>query len=517
MARRIDLTELEAEMLMKIGEKYEMKDGSFAYGAIARIKEDAAAFINLSDKQVRSFFHARRQIAKKYRGFTAKAGDEVQHIPIKMLYGYGGAQQPKVDPSLSRSFIQTQQKDLEEEFVRLKIKQDEIEKQREQMEETVTALDKVNEERDKLKVEIEDAHKHIASLKSEKEEIKDMLSVEAAKYDALKATENQNKKKLQIQIKEVCQFNRELKKKEEDLEARRSDLENDKQRLDQELKQKDHEHRDLRKKLDEIEQELERERLRQAHYNPWTDVDQLRRNCQELDKEVLWLREENDRVRSRAYYDQDQITYLKDELQYYKSQCETKRNAAAQDTAQYWYDKYIRMEYENKVLREEKRGKSINDITADIIDRAIMIDDRVMPIIRSIVDDRALREDVLRAGLLVKIRFLGQSWFELKWGIAGFYNYRKHIGQWDCIARKFLEFRNHVVHDWKYLKMLGEKMDEEASNYFSLYEEIQGKLNEFEHHMKDSDRMKNLGKVLAPDQIKDRLKELRLLNPQYIN
>lgn len=151
------LTEVEAQMLLKIGEKYEKQDGSFIRGAFPKIKEEAALVVNLSAQQIKTFFKSRRERAnkiKKRRLFPPDA--QPQRVPIRMFYGYGSVRQP-------HSARETQRKDLEEEVARLRVKEDEIEKQQRELEE---ALEKVNQEREALKMEMESAHMHIAELNS---------------------------------------------------------------------------------------------------------------------------------------------------------------------------------------------------------------------------------------------------------------------------------------------------------------------------------------------------------------
>lgn len=515
MAGRLGLTELQAEILMKIGEKYEKKDGGFVYGAIAKITEEATAFTNLTEQQVRTFFNSRRQIAKKYRGFKPEAG---QYIPIKMLYGYKGAEQSKFDPF--RSYIQAQQKDLEEEFARLKLKQDEIESQRKQTEETVSALAKVNEERDNLKMEIEDAHKHIASLRSEKWEIAEMLSEQAAKYEALKLSENQNQEKLQVEIELVGQYNRALKKKEDDLEARRSDLEHDQQRLVQELKEKDHESRHLKKKIDEMKEKLERERLRNVRYDPWSDPHELSRKCRELDENLEWVNDLNATLKSKCYQYQEHIADLEYKLRYYQAQCEKNRDAVPVETLEYWRDRCNQLEHENEEVRRENRRiireKGNASIMQDVVDRAIYIDVVLSPIIDAIVDDGQRQRELTRAGLAIKIRFIGQYCFiEKNMGesVGNIIFYKSYINKWDGRAKAFCEFRNKVCHDYKYLESLQDEKETRVTEYYGWYKTLREELEPLENVIKDHVRLGMLknSKLLSANQVTNRLRELRLL------
>ena len=158
------LTELEAQMLLKIGEKYQKQDQSFVYGAFAQIKDEAAAFVDLSLQQIRTFFHSRRKRANAMKKRLYSPDAVPQRVPIKMFYGYSSVRDPQRHSAYK--VIQAQRQELEEEFNRLRLKEYEVENQERELEDTVKALEKVNKEREKLMAEIEDAQTHIAKLNS---------------------------------------------------------------------------------------------------------------------------------------------------------------------------------------------------------------------------------------------------------------------------------------------------------------------------------------------------------------
>jgi hypothetical protein len=444
------LTELEVQMLLKIGEKYQKQDGSFVYGAVPKIKEEAAAFIDLSLEQIRDFFKSRRRCAKRYRRFLPDA--VLQHIPINMLYGYGSVQQPQRHPA--GPFIQAQQEELEKEFACLQLKKDEIEKQRQELEETVTAFWKVNQEREMLELEVNEMNTRV-------EENASKLSVKAAECEALK------------------------------------------------------------KKLNNLEEEYEKERIRKVRYDPWSDPHELAKRCQKLEQELDFQNESNAYMRSKCNRYKEYIASCEDKLSYYKAECEKKWNAAPEDSAQYWRDRCIQSERDNEALRSKMKciikEQGISRIMLDVIERAIYIDTVVVRIVEEIVSDRQLLTDVLKAGLLAKIRFIGQYWFIEKYSrssrsIGNVVFYKPFIKQWDDNAREFVTFRNNCCHEWSFLQDLKDQRDAKASNYFDLYGYFREELKPLEEAINNPESLNSLksSRLLSDDQVNNRLKELRL-------
>ena len=509
------LSEIQAQLILKIGEKYEKEDGSFVYGAMTKMKNEMAAeFIELSTQQIKNFFKSRRQRAKKYRKFSPKADDVVQHLPIKMLFGYGSVEKTK--QHVVHRFIEAQKEDLEEDFARLQLRKDEIETQTEELEETLAALEKVNQEREILKTQIEDANKHISSLKS-------AYTDKVAECEALKKNieefENQKEKEFDENIQQVLQLNRRLKQKEEDLNA---SIQEERKRLDVELARKDEDQRVLLKRLHDMEDEFKKELERKARYDPWMDSHGLAQRCQELERELEYSNQWNATLNSKYRKYKETTIELDGKLKYYKEEFERKWNASAMDTVEFWRNKCTQLEYENEDLRRRlqqiKEEKSIALTMYDVVQQAIVIDMTAERIIEEILDDPKLTKDVIRAGLLVKIRFIGHYWFSDKFkdDFTQVGNYRRYIKQWDDNARRFVDFRNGVCHEYHFLQGLQQQneMEGQVRKYFDLGKNLAEELKPLEDVISDTNSLNALksNKLLSATQVTNRFKELRLLN-----
>jgi hypothetical protein len=227
-------------------------------------------------------------------------------------------------------------------------------------------------------------------------------------------------------------------------------------------------------------------------------------------------------LRSKCRQYQEYTTNLEQQVAYYKAECEKKWNAVPVETLEYWRGRFFRRDRENEELRaqieriygEQKIARNM----FDVVERAIYIEVIVIRLIDAIVDDQQLRREVLKAGLLTKIRFIAQFGFiekNMNNSIGSVLFYHPFIRRWDGEAKQFCEFRNKVCHEWKFLESLNDQREKSVSDYTVLYEKLRNSLAGLEHVINSRDDLNKLKKsdLLSANQSTNRLKELRLPVP----
>ncbi len=479
---RLKLLPLQVEYLLKIGANYANEDGTMMRSAYANIAKDAALVIGeMSTEQVKKIFKKRREHAnafKKRKLLPPDDGTTKKCVPIKNYYGYN-----QQTPLSGYGFLEVQQQCLQQKEKEIQLKTEELNK-------NLQSLNTLNQERDALKRELEERQKE---FEAQREELEREVSEKERMVKDAEFQQQALKEKVQNITKDSEKFQQTVNEAETRVEQ-------------------------YEEQLHFLQVELEQERNRSPRDDPYEDTNELRRRIHGLEDQ---LDNATSLISSLRYQVSEERRYsknLEESKEFYKSQYQERMHSVVQDTIEYWKNCYYELVYEKKqlekIIRELQDRQEIANTIWRIIWSAAKTDKIVTYLIDTLVTDNSLRNDLMKPGMLVKLRYMGEFCFMRANSMRQSNDqllYFDFIKRWDDLARNFCQTRNKVCHDFEYLENLSasERLVV-ATEYKKKFESIIADLESIEKDVKNRRTSWRHSDFPDQNQKKSRLKELRL-------
>ena len=274
----------------------------------------------------------------------------------------------------------------------------------------------------------------------------------------------------------------------------------------------------LEKKLQLLAEELERERNRTARDDPSLDPYELRRRCHNLEDQLETALSLNSSLRYQLIEVHRFADELKERKEFYKSQYQWRMASVVHETIDYWRNRYYELEYDQKRLKKKIQDLEDRQTIADTIWRVIWCSARMEKILTNLIDhlipESSLRKELLKPGLLTKLRYMGEFCFmhtNSKRPTNDQLYFYHFIKDWDEDARKFCQTRNKVCHEFEYLETLSNEMRlEVALEYDAQYKSLLLELESLQNAVESRDKPWMQSAFPNQEQKINRLKDLRL-------